>query len=277
MFLVHCITKHETNRNLFRLISLTSVYTRSSYKHTLLLIILRVHIKQKEDYRNQKKIEIKFHIRKNMLRILRHIKNVNLIKTLIFNMRHVESDNKSIYNVIIYNGVYYDVPKTGKIIVNNGKLEIGKSWIRKSISPSVLQLCENSRIIVNGNFQIYEGAKIFVGDSASLDLGRGYINNNAGLICFENIQIGNDVVISGNVIIIDTDGHVIKEHGFTKTKPIKIGNHVWIGLNSIILKGVKIGDGAIIAAGSVVNRDIPENTLAGGVPAKILKENISWE
>lgn len=61
------------------------------------------------------------------------------------------------------------------------------------------------------------------------------------------------------------------------TKPIKIGNHVWIGINATILKGVTIGDGAIIAAGAVVNKDVEENSLVGGVPAKILKKNIFWE
>ena len=61
------------------------------------------------------------------------------------------------------------------------------------------------------------------------------------------------------------------------TKPIKIGNHVWIGINATILKGVTIGDGAIIAAGAVVNKDVEENSLVGGVPAKVIKKNIFWE
>jgi acetyltransferase-like isoleucine patch superfamily enzyme len=61
------------------------------------------------------------------------------------------------------------------------------------------------------------------------------------------------------------------------TQPIHIGNHVWIGMNVTILKGVQIGDGAIIAAGAVVTRNIPARCLAGGVPARVLKENITWE
>ena len=60
------------------------------------------------------------------------------------------------------------------------------------------------------------------------------------------------------------------------TQPIIIGNHVWIGMNVTILKGVRIGDGAIVAAGAVVTKDVPENTLVGGVPARVLKTDISW-
>lgn len=56
------------------------------------------------------------------------------------------------------------------------------------------------------------------------------------------------------------------------SRPILIGSDVWIGAHSIILSGVKIGDGAVIAAGSVINQDVPANTIVGGVPAKIIKE-----
>lgn len=56
-----------------------------------------------------------------------------------------------------------------------------------------------------------------------------------------------------------------------------IGDHVWIGARAVVLKGVTIGDGAVIAAGAVVTHDVPAHTLVGGVPAKIIKQNIVWE
>ena len=61
------------------------------------------------------------------------------------------------------------------------------------------------------------------------------------------------------------------------TKAIVIGDHVWIGKNVTILKGVKIGNNAIIAAGSIVTKDVPNNTLFGGNPAVIISEGVDWE
>ncbi len=56
-----------------------------------------------------------------------------------------------------------------------------------------------------------------------------------------------------------------------------IGNHVWIGENALILKGVKIGDNSIVGAGSVVTKDVPNNSIVAGNPARIIKNNINWE
>lgn len=74
---------------------------------------------------------------------------------------------------------------------------------------------------------------------------------------------------------MDRDYHKLN-NDTEKTSPIHIGNHCWIGCNCIVLKGVTIGDGAVVAAGSVVTKNIPPNTLVAGNPAKIIKENVSW-
>jgi acetyltransferase-like isoleucine patch superfamily enzyme len=61
------------------------------------------------------------------------------------------------------------------------------------------------------------------------------------------------------------------------TAPIVIGDHVWIGTNSLVLKGVTVGDGAVVAAGSVVTRDVPASTLVAGVPAKPVRTIEHWQ
>lgn len=87
------------------------------------------------------------------------------------------------------------------------------------------------------------------------------------------IFIGNNVLI-GHSCVFATLNHDFnpQKRGDLHPKAIRIGNDVWIGSNSTILGGVKIGDGAIIAAGAVVNKDIEPNCIAGGVPAKTIKQ-----
>lgn len=105
------------------------------------------------------------------------------------------------------------------------------------------------------------------------------MNNNVTIFCSNRIEIGEEVIIGDNVLIRDTDSHQIYYEGHTQevSSPIIIEDHVWIGVNCTILKGVRIGKGAVIAAGAVVTKDIPAGCLAGGVPAKVLKQNISWK
>ena len=93
--------------------------------------------------------------------------------------------------------------------------------------------------------------------------------------CFQDqggIQIGDNVLI-GQQVVIATLNHDLapEKRANMLPAPVKIGNGVWIGAHATILSGVTIGDGAVVAAGAVVTKDVPENTIVGGVPAKIIK------
>lgn len=132
-------------------------------------------------------------------------------------------------------------------------------------------------------FDIYAGSRININEGATLKMGSGYLNYDCTVDVFSSISIGHDVVISERVAIRDSDNHTMCYEGENSssivrpnTLPIVIGDHVWIGMNAVILKGVRIGEGAIIAAGSVVNKDVPAHCLVGGVPARIIKTRVSW-
>jgi acetyltransferase-like isoleucine patch superfamily enzyme len=136
---------------------------------------------------------------------------------------------------------------------------------------------------IKGELQIFNyGGSIEIGD-------RCYIGEFSKIWSGEEIIIGNDVLISHNVNIIDSNSHELEskerskgymsivtlghpsEKGSILSAPIRIGNSAWINFNSIILKGITIGEGAIVAAGSVVTKDVPPFAIVAGNPAKIVK------
>ena len=155
-------------------------------------------------------------------------------------------------------------------------LKVGKTWDKTGYKPTTFKIDKGAKFVCN-DFLFYTGSLVSVNQGAFLQLGSGYANNDVEIVCFNKIIIGEDVAISKGVIIRDSDNHLINNQNENITKPIEIGDHVWIGLRAIILKGVKIGNGAVIAAGAVVTRDVPPYSLVAGVPARVIKENIDWE
>lgn len=146
------------------------------------------------------------------------------------------------------------------------------------VRPSRLILRKDSQLICKGHVQSFEAVRIECLPNAVVEMGhKTYINHDSEIRCREQISIGDNVSIAYNVLIQDSDFHTMYDEGGSSkphTLPINIGNDVWIGANSIILKGVTSGDGCVVAAGSVVTKSAPAHSLIGGNPAKIIKENI---
>ncbi|MDE7412084.1 MAG: sugar O-acetyltransferase [Paramuribaculum sp.] len=99
-----------------------------------------------------------------------------------------------------------------------------------------------------------------------------FINSGCKFQDQGGITIGDNVLIGHNCVIATLNHALNPDHRADMIPaPVKIGNKVWIGANVTILQGVTIGEGAVIAAGAVVNKDVPPRTIAGGIPAKIIK------
>ncbi len=148
--------------------------------------------------------------------------------------------------------------------------------LRRNVLAGSLYFADNSTIKM-GIVNFYAGSRLTVNKNASFTFLGGYINYESVIECFDKIEIGEDVAISERVLIRDSNNHRIIRDGYKMSSPIKIGNHVWIGMDAKILSGVTIGDGAIIAAGAVVTKDVPAYSLAAGCPAKVVRENVVWE
>ncbi|MGO4549194.1 acetyltransferase [Paenibacillus sp. 2TAB23] len=108
-------------------------------------------------------------------------------------------------------------------------------------------------------------AELIVGDNV-------FFNYGLDIGCTQSIRIGSNTIIGPMVNIIDTNFHPVDRSDNSKGKAIVISDNVWVGRGAVILPGVTIGANSVIAAGSIVTRDIPANVLAGGTPAKIIRE-----
>lgn len=123
----------------------------------------------------------------------------------------------------------------------------------------------------------YPQAKIILGQGVQL-------NGTAITVRSTSITLGDETMIAPGCVLVDSDFHAPwpaetrqVASGLELDAPIHIGKQVWIGMNCIILKGVSIGDGAIIGAGSVVTRSIPAGCVAVGVPARVVQAAASQD
>jgi acetyltransferase-like isoleucine patch superfamily enzyme len=201
--------------------------------------------------------------------VLRVLREASIWRTSLWavRMRHAPS------KVIVFPQVHVGTAK-GATVTGDGRLLLGQRFPRGRYFQSGIKLLEDATLELRGGFLISTGFTISINERARLVLGSGYINMHASIDCYSAITIGDDVAISERVVIRDSDNHRIDDRA--PSAPIHIGNRVWIGLNAVILKGVTIGDGAVVAAGAVVTRDVPAGSLVGGVPAKVIKESVQW-
>lgn len=205
------------------------------------------------------------------------IKNVDVLQTykLYKKVKHDRSAHCHVYNHSLIN----ILPSAKIEIKEYGYFDINKTNIQNEIvKPCKLLLDSNAKMIVEG-FTMFEGAAIVIVNGGVLTIGRNTYMNESLIQCANYISIGDDCAIAPDVLIQDTDFHpILGDDGKPKpiSKPIKIGNKVWICAKAIILKGVSIGDGAIIAAGAVVTKNVPPYTCVAGNPARVVKENVKW-
>lgn len=135
------------------------------------------------------------------------------------------------------------------------------------VSPHTeITMDSGSELHIGKNFKMRDGAKIRVRKGAVCIIGNNSsVNSNNMIACHERIEIGDDVQLSPNVQIYDHDHDFRAEGGVKagkfKTGTVKIGNNVWIGANTVILRGTEIGDNSVIGAGCVVKGTIPVNTM----------------
>ena len=145
--------------------------------------------------------------------------------------------------------------------------------------------CDNGVVTIGTN----HGAPAFsshmrIGQDSSILIGENVSVTNAPVIVAvegESVTIGDDVMIASENDIRVDDAHPIFDVQTGKrvnvSRSVKIGNHVWLGKRAAVFGGSVIGDGSVIGFGSIVKGKIPNNCVAAGVPAKVVRRNVAWE
>jgi acetyltransferase-like isoleucine patch superfamily enzyme len=180
-------------------------------------------------------------------------------------------------------------------LIEENKLIVGNNNLCNNLKIEIRNSSSNRPYLQMGNDNVISGTFIFEKNSGQVVIGNNTFIGGGMFICVDGIEIGNDVMFSWGCTVMDNNAHSLisaerkndvkdwkkglddgkigayKNWDHVKTGKIKIKDKAWIGFNSIILKGVVIGEGAVVAAGSVVVNDVPDFAIVGGNPAKIIK------
>lgn len=168
-------------------------------------------------------------------------------------------------------------------------LKVGRSFAARFYLRACTRVGRYVRTV--GHPYVWNGGKIVIGDRVMLEnatvrcelvaqrggvleIGdRTFINYGVSISAHEYVHIGADCHIGPYTNILDNDYHDVEDHSVTPpSRPVFIGDHVWIGVRAIILPGVTIGDHAVIGAGAVVTKSVPERTIVAGNPARPIKQ-----
>jgi acetyltransferase-like isoleucine patch superfamily enzyme len=137
-------------------------------------------------------------------------------------------------------------------VVNEGRMTFGN---RCRLDSSVAKL----------ELVAIEGGHLEIGNNV-------FVNYGSSLVSSNHVKIGDDCLFGTHVMVMDCDFHRVEDKAWDTTgEPVIIEDRVWLGNRSIVLKGVKIGHDAVVAAGSVVTKDVPPRTVVAGVPARVVR------
>lgn len=208
------------------------------------------------------------------------------IKKIVF-------ENKALYSVVMW---IKSLKRDKCRLENNGMARLKKdiqgegNLIKigsgSSLHDTIIRIRGNNNKIIFGN-NCWVGKKCsfwMEGNNITIIVGDSTTFTHTVHFCAQEdhtqIVVGNDCMFSNNIIVRTSDSHPIYDletsQRVNAAKSVSIGEHVWIAPNTKIMKGTVIGDGSIIGSDSMVTKDIPNNVLAVGHPAKVVKTNVKW-
>ncbi len=190
-----------------------------------------------------------------------------------YDLKKVRGKNNITKNLSSFRGGYKVIGDNNVIICDSAEIHDVK----------LLLLGNNNKIIIEENVIFKNGVLWIEDNNNEIIIKANTTIENAHIAVAEgtHILIGNDCMLSTNIRIATSDAHSVVEletrSRINRAKDIIIGNHVWIGNQVALSKGVTIGNNSIIASNTLVTHDVPDNSIAAGIPASIIKNNVSWQ
>ncbi len=182
--------------------------------------------------------------------------------------------------ILLFNGNRIFRHPSARLQTEGGRLQFGCFWQGWKGKGSIV-LHPGACLRIRGTVLIGDGVIIEVHPGAYLEVGHEtFVNPKSRIMALESIRIGADCAVAWDVQIMDGDRHFFLDETGARAKntaPIHIGDHVWIGSRSLVLKGAHIEDGAVIGAGSVVSGHVASGTVVAGNPARAIREQVRWE
>lgn len=220
-----------------------------------------------------------------MKQVISFVLQINVIKTLYVNFKAFSLRDAFKFPILCFNNVSISGLKRGGVkcpltfgSVKIGAKQLGFSDCRRPVT----------KIVFGGNV-IFLG-RASIGSGCYIDCSRGslQIGNNfratgfATILTSNKITFGADCLVSWDTLIMDTDAHSIyllenDSKPINPSKPIMVGDKVWVGARATILKGVTIKNSSIIASNCCVTKDIEEGAIVASTNQKVIKNNIMWD
>lgn len=217
---------------------------------------------------------------------LKFYNSINWVKTIYFNFKKFPFSVAAKLPVIFYGRVkFQDI--SGKIVIDapieRGMIGFGQSYEKNTVHKGIAEIVLSGKIIFKGHVQFGKDYFVSVERDAVLEFGHMCgLASDGKIVCTQSITFGRYVRMASEARIVDTDFHymvdVTTKEKFPLTAPVIIGNHNYFSNRVSILKGTITPDYCTVASNSLCNTDytpLGQNILIGGIPAKLLKQNIT--
>ncbi len=215
------------------------------------------------------------------MRLIKYLYPPTLFRILWLNLRFLSGINRKRL-ILADSDVEFQLGKTAKILLDeNARLNFGfftHIFSQKMKSKLIMQ--DSSTFHLLGKCMFQSGCVVYVSEGKTLEIGDNTcFTSNIRILAHDDIKIGKNCIFGWESQIMSGDGHPVFEGDkrINPDSPVIIEDNVWVGSRAVILKGVTISQGSIVAANAVVTKDVPPNCIVAGNPAKLVRENISWK